>query len=97
MLILVNNFLLIKVNHGYFYFTDRDPELVKRIGAATALEVRATGIQYVYAPCVAVSNCNQLLMLSTYTEFLALSYTLNRFVEIQDGVGVMKATVKILK
>ncbi|XP_050911539.1 uncharacterized protein LOC127126626 isoform X1 [Lathyrus oleraceus] len=32
----------------------RDPELVKRIGAATALEVRATGIQYAYAPCVAV-------------------------------------------
>ncbi|XP_061343323.1 uncharacterized protein LOC133289411 [Gastrolobium bilobum] len=32
----------------------RDPELVKRIGAATALEVRATGIQYVYAPCIAV-------------------------------------------
>lgn len=32
----------------------RDPELVKRIGAATALEVRATGMQYVYAPCVAV-------------------------------------------
>ncbi|XP_027351809.1 uncharacterized protein LOC113862801 isoform X2 [Abrus precatorius] len=31
-----------------------DPELVKRIGAATALEVRATGIQYVYAPCIAV-------------------------------------------
>ncbi|PON62150.1 Glycoside hydrolase [Parasponia andersonii] len=33
---------------------DMDPELVKRIGAATALEVRATGIQYVFAPCVAV-------------------------------------------
>ncbi|KAK7336272.1 hypothetical protein VNO77_16808 [Canavalia gladiata] len=32
----------------------RDAELIKRIGAATALEVRATGIQYVYAPCVAV-------------------------------------------
>ncbi|KAL2575778.1 hypothetical protein GLYMA_16G039400v4 [Glycine max] len=32
----------------------RDPELVKRIGAATALEVRATGIQYVYSPCIAV-------------------------------------------
>ncbi|XP_057437732.1 uncharacterized protein LOC130729895 isoform X2 [Lotus japonicus] len=32
----------------------RDPELVKRIGAVTALEVRATGIQYVYSPCVAV-------------------------------------------
>ncbi|CAN6439931.1 unnamed protein product [Victoria cruziana] len=32
----------------------RDPELVKRIGEATALEVRATGIPYVFAPCVAV-------------------------------------------
>ncbi|KAJ7971912.1 Beta-glucosidase [Quillaja saponaria] len=32
----------------------RDPELVKRIGSATALEVRATGIPYVFAPCVAV-------------------------------------------
>ncbi|XP_011089217.1 uncharacterized protein LOC105170244 [Sesamum indicum] len=32
----------------------RDPELVKRIGAATALEVRATGIPYTFAPCIAV-------------------------------------------
>ncbi|XAR69865.1 Glucan 1,3-beta-glucosidase [Bertholletia excelsa] len=32
----------------------RDPELVKRIGAATALEVRATGIMYTFAPCIAV-------------------------------------------
>ncbi|XP_022980569.1 uncharacterized protein LOC111479898 [Cucurbita maxima] len=32
----------------------RDPNLVKRIGAATALEVRATGISYVFAPCIAV-------------------------------------------
>ncbi|GER44807.1 4-glucanase [Striga asiatica] len=31
-----------------------DPELVKRIGAATAREVRATGINYAFAPCVAV-------------------------------------------
>ncbi|CAD5174034.1 unnamed protein product [Musa acuminata subsp. malaccensis] len=31
-----------------------DPDLVKRIGAATALEVRATGIPYTFAPCVAV-------------------------------------------
>ncbi|KAL8166738.1 hypothetical protein V2J09_008237 [Rumex salicifolius] len=29
-------------------------DLVKRIGAATALEVRATGIQYTFAPCIAV-------------------------------------------
>lgn len=27
---------------------------MKRIGAATALEVRATGIPYVFAPCIAV-------------------------------------------
>ena len=32
----------------------RDPMLVKRIGEATALEVRATGIPYVFAPCIAV-------------------------------------------
>lgn len=32
----------------------RDPELVKRIGSATAREVRATGINYVFAPCIAV-------------------------------------------
>ncbi|XP_038711094.1 beta-glucosidase BoGH3B-like isoform X2 [Tripterygium wilfordii] len=32
----------------------RDPDLVKRIGAATAIEARATGIPYVFAPCIAV-------------------------------------------
>ncbi|KAL7154682.1 hypothetical protein ABFS83_03G017100 [Erythranthe nasuta] len=32
----------------------RDPQLVKKIGAATALEVRATGINYAFAPCIAV-------------------------------------------
>ncbi|GAY66474.1 hypothetical protein CUMW_249070 [Citrus unshiu] len=32
----------------------RDPDLVRRIGAATALEVRATGINYAFAPCIAV-------------------------------------------
>ncbi|CAN6322606.1 unnamed protein product [Urochloa humidicola] len=32
----------------------RDPNLVKRIGEATAHEARATGIPYTFAPCVAV-------------------------------------------
>ncbi|EXB97679.1 Lysosomal beta glucosidase [Morus notabilis] len=32
----------------------RDPDLARRIGVATALEVRATGIPYVFAPCIAV-------------------------------------------
>ncbi|KAI7757782.1 hypothetical protein M8C21_011995 [Ambrosia artemisiifolia] len=32
----------------------RDPDLVERIGAATALETRASGVHYAFAPCVAV-------------------------------------------
>ncbi|XP_054799740.1 uncharacterized protein LOC129304119 isoform X3 [Prosopis cineraria] len=32
----------------------RDADLAERIGSATALEVRASGIHYVFAPCVAV-------------------------------------------
>ncbi|XP_078430865.1 uncharacterized protein LOC144702723 [Wolffia australiana] len=40
--------------HNVGLGSTRDPQLVKRIGAATALEVRATGIPYVFAPCVAV-------------------------------------------
>ncbi|XP_022968400.1 uncharacterized protein LOC111467651 isoform X2 [Cucurbita maxima] len=32
----------------------RNPDLLRRIGAATALEVRATGISYTFAPCLAV-------------------------------------------
>ncbi|KAK1389771.1 Lysosomal beta glucosidase [Heracleum sosnowskyi] len=32
----------------------RDPILIKKIGAATALEIRATGIPYTFAPCIAV-------------------------------------------
>ncbi|KAL3646082.1 hypothetical protein CASFOL_011262 [Castilleja foliolosa] len=32
----------------------RDPELVMRIGAATAVETRATGIPYAFSPCIAV-------------------------------------------
>lgn len=32
----------------------RDPQLLKRIGEATALECRATGIPYAFAPCIAV-------------------------------------------
>ncbi|CAI0388396.1 unnamed protein product [Linum tenue] len=35
-------------------FDFRDPQLVKRIGAATALEARATGVRYVFSPTIAV-------------------------------------------
>ncbi|RAL43302.1 hypothetical protein DM860_012443 [Cuscuta australis] len=34
----------------------RDEDLVRRIGEATALEVRASGAQFAFAPCVAVSR-----------------------------------------
>ncbi|VFQ98735.1 unnamed protein product [Cuscuta campestris] len=46
-----------QVMRDYFIvdsFSTRDPELLRRIGEATALEVRATGIPYVFAPCIAV-------------------------------------------
>lgn len=32
----------------------RDSDLARKIGSATALEVRASGAQYTFAPCVAV-------------------------------------------
>lgn len=40
----------------------RDPDLVKRIGAATALEVRATGMHYAFAPCIAVYFYTELVL-----------------------------------
>jgi beta-glucosidase len=38
----------------------RDAELVRKICEATALEVRATGIHWAFAPCVAVSQIQKL-------------------------------------
>ncbi|KAA0031802.1 beta-glucosidase BoGH3B-like isoform X1 [Cucumis melo var. makuwa] len=34
----------------------RDADLVRRIGTVTALEVRASGVHYAFAPCIAVSR-----------------------------------------
>ncbi|KAK8712989.1 hypothetical protein V6N13_148217 [Hibiscus sabdariffa] len=53
--------------------TKKDPELVKKIGAATALETRATGIPYAFAPCIAVAFIFHFLVLFILTyrrEFL---------------------------
>lgn len=43
--------------------------LIKKIGDATALEVRATGIPYAFAPCIAVmkQHLNILLFKSHIT------------------------------
>ncbi|KAM1401237.1 hypothetical protein ACFX1X_028459 [Malus domestica] len=43
--------------HNVGLGSTRDPELVRRIGSATALEVRAMGIPYAFAPCIAVAAC----------------------------------------
>ncbi|XBI58915.1 uncharacterized protein [Aegilops tauschii subsp. strangulata] len=40
--------------HNVGLGASRDPELVRKIGEATALEVRATGMHWTFAPCVAV-------------------------------------------
>ncbi|OEL38313.1 Beta-glucosidase BoGH3B [Dichanthelium oligosanthes] len=40
--------------HNVGLGASRDAELARRIGEATALEVRATGIHWTFAPCVAV-------------------------------------------
>ncbi|XP_010541442.1 PREDICTED: uncharacterized protein LOC104814905 [Tarenaya hassleriana] len=40
--------------HNIGLGSTRDAELVRRIGAATALEVRASGVHWAFAPCVAV-------------------------------------------
>lgn len=47
---------------------NRDPVLIKKIGEATALEVRATGIQYAFAPCIAVRTKlhSRLLLFRSY-------------------------------
>lgn len=42
---------------------------MKRIGAATALEVRATGIPYVFAPCIAVTKLVKLMIAIGITDY----------------------------
>ena len=60
-----------KVNKIMLVFTDyfvhikrvywfRDTELARKIGAAVALEVRATGIPFIFAPCLAVCICSAI-------------------------------------
>ena len=56
----------------------RDPELAKKIGAAVALEVRATGIPYVFAPCVAVCICIVDLIINILN--LTSSYIHKRYI-----------------
>ncbi|KAK8994787.1 hypothetical protein V6N11_045858 [Hibiscus sabdariffa] len=52
---IVSRFYVFRTrNECWICLCIRDPELVKKIGTATALETRATGIPYAFAPCIAV-------------------------------------------
>ncbi|XP_050237934.1 uncharacterized protein LOC126687416 [Mercurialis annua] len=42
--------------HNVSLGATRDVDLIRRIGVATSLEVRASGVHYTFAPCVAVSR-----------------------------------------
>ncbi|XWS42697.1 hypothetical protein CRYUN_Cryun16bG0036300 [Craigia yunnanensis] len=69
----------------------RDPELVKKIGAATALEVRATGIPYVFAPCIAV--CRDLRWGRCYESYSEDPQIVQAMTEIIPGLqGDIPAT-----
>lgn len=81
----------------------RDPQLLKRIGEATALEVRGTGIPYVFAPCLAVrvydscfrTNKFKTSMVPLDEQFI-LPSCVNRCAGTRDGAAAMRATVRIL-
>ncbi|KAH9627565.1 hypothetical protein KSS87_009565 [Heliosperma pusillum] len=46
----------VNIGAARLVFGTRDEDMARRIGAATALELRATGIHYNLAPCVAVGR-----------------------------------------
>ncbi|WVY95615.1 hypothetical protein V8G54_027766 [Vigna mungo] len=60
----------------------KDPVLIKKIGDATALEVRATGIPYVFAPCIAV-NKQYLNVLTTYNTYMCADITCSQLIHPQ--------------
>ncbi|XVF06616.1 hypothetical protein REPUB_Repub06bG0064700 [Reevesia pubescens] len=64
--------------------TKQDLELVKKIGAATALEVRATGIQYAFAPCIAV--CRDPRWGRCYESYSEDSMVVKEMTEIISGL-----------
>lgn len=72
---------------------------MKRIGAATALEVRATGIPYTFAPCIAVKKKLQqnslLVALICFKSDNSVFFF--RFVGTRDGAVAMKAIAKIIR
>ncbi|GAB4824567.1 hypothetical protein Ancab_007441 [Ancistrocladus abbreviatus] len=70
-----------QVNHTYTFM---DANLVKRIGEATALEIRATGIPYSFAPCVAV--CRDPRWGRCYESYSEDPKIVQKMTEIIDGL-----------
>jgi hypothetical protein len=96
------------VNH-LFHCWFRDPELAKKIGAAVALEVRATGIPFIFAPCLAVRGHDIFIqklsplfhqmhhnkLVANQWIFYALNYIyFCRCAETQGGVGATRASAR---
>ncbi|KAF8391858.1 hypothetical protein HHK36_022196 [Tetracentron sinense] len=70
-------------------FCIRDPQLGKSIGAATALEVRATGIPYVFAPCIAGFVILDWQGIDRITSLPHSSYTYSVLAGIQTGIDMV--------
>jgi beta-glucosidase len=71
-----------------------DPELVRQIGEATAVEIRATGPRWTFAPCLAVARNERWGR--TYEspgEHPALALTMARLVTALQGETITQASV----
>ncbi|KAK3026302.1 hypothetical protein RJ639_040990 [Escallonia herrerae] len=62
----------------------RDADLAQRIGVATALEVRASGVQYAFAPCIAV--CKDPRWGRCYESFSEDTETVRKMASILIGL-----------
>ncbi|HMC02756.1 MAG TPA: glycoside hydrolase family 3 N-terminal domain-containing protein [Cellulomonadaceae bacterium] len=71
-----------------------DPELVRRIGEATALEIRATGPRWTFAPCLAVARNERWgRTYESAGEHPALALTVARLVTGLQGETITQASV----
>lgn len=62
----------------------RDADLAQRIGVATALEVRASGVQYAFSPCVAV--CRDCRWGRSYESYSEDTETVRKMTSIITGL-----------
>src|SRR4051794_37182449 len=70
--------------HNIGLGASRDPELVRKIGHVTAIETRATGIPWVFAPCVCVARDDRWGR--TYESFGETPRLVKRMETVIDGL-----------